>query len=170
MFDGMRSSRSSLAMRGRSRLERFRCLGERSDVQTLVPQVRTDDQCDPHRPHTADSSPASLHSAPLARSVVSRTLSTWSLCPSSALQPEEKIANAPKLEPSLEGLLLSSNVKSQIIDAFRVQEVTSINLMVALDSTEEGFMKTLQAGIRNGHRSRRLCPQEGMGHVSEDHV
>ena len=54
----------------------------------------------------------------------------------------EEIANAPKLEPSLEGLLLSANVKPQIIDAFRVQEITSINLMVALDSTEEGFMKT----------------------------
>ena len=54
----------------------------------------------------------------------------------------EEIANAPKLEPSLEGLLLSANVKPQIIDAFRVQEITSVNLMVALDSTEEGFMKT----------------------------
>ena len=54
----------------------------------------------------------------------------------------EEIANAPKLEPSLEGLLLSANVKPQIIDAFRVQEVTSVNLMVALDSTEESFMKT----------------------------
>ena len=53
----------------------------------------------------------------------------------------EEIANAPKLEPSLEGLLLSANVKPQIIDAFRVQEVTSVNLMVALDSTEEGCMK-----------------------------
>ena len=55
---------------------------------------------------------------------------------------DEQIANAPKLEPSLEGLLLSANVKPQIIDAFRVQEITSVNLMVALDSTEEGFMKT----------------------------
>ena len=55
---------------------------------------------------------------------------------------DEEIANAPKLEPSLEGLLLSANVKPQIIDAFRVQEITSVNLMVALDSTEEGFMKT----------------------------
>ena len=54
----------------------------------------------------------------------------------------EEVANAPRLEPSLEGLLLSANVKPQIIDAFRVQEVTSVNLMVALDSTEEGFMKT----------------------------
>ena len=55
----------------------------------------------------------------------------------------EEVANAPKLEPSLEGLLLSANVKPpQIIDAFRVQEVTSVSLMVALDSTEEGFMKT----------------------------
>ena len=55
---------------------------------------------------------------------------------------DEQIANAPRLEPSLEGLLLSANVKPQIIDAFRVQEITSVNLMVALDSTEEGFMKT----------------------------
>ena len=54
----------------------------------------------------------------------------------------EEVANAPRLEPSLEGLLLSANVKPQIIDAFRVQEVTSVNLMVALDSTEEVFMKT----------------------------
>ena len=54
----------------------------------------------------------------------------------------EEIVNAPKLEPALEGLLLSANVKQQIIYAFRVQEITSINLMVALDSTEEGFMAT----------------------------
>ena len=54
----------------------------------------------------------------------------------------EEVANAPRLEPSLEGLLLSANVKPQIIDAFRVQEITSVNLMVALDSTEEGFTKT----------------------------
>ena len=53
----------------------------------------------------------------------------------------EEVANAPRLEPSLEGLLLSANVKPQIIDAFRVQGVTSVNLTVALDSTEEGFMK-----------------------------
>ena len=55
-----------------------------------------------------------------------------SFCPSSASQ---EVANAPRLEPSLAGLLLSANVKPQIIDAFRVQEVTSVNLMVALDST-----------------------------------
>ena len=39
----------------------------------------------------------------------------------------EEIANAPKLEQALEGLLLSANVKQQIIYAFRVQEITSIN-------------------------------------------
>ena len=54
----------------------------------------------------------------------------------------EEVGTSPRLEPSLEGLLLSANVKPQIVDAFRVQEVTSVNLMVALDSTEEGFMKT----------------------------
>ena len=54
----------------------------------------------------------------------------------------EEVATAPRLEPSLEGLFLSANVKPQIVDAFRVQEATSVNLMVALDSTEEGFMKT----------------------------
>ena len=54
----------------------------------------------------------------------------------------EEIANAPKLEPALEGLLLSANAKQQMICAFRVQEITSTNLMVALDSTEEGFMAT----------------------------
>ena len=50
----------------------------------------------------------------------------------------EEIASAPKLEPALEG----ANVKQQIIYAFRIHEITSINLMVALDSTEEGFMAT----------------------------
>ena len=54
----------------------------------------------------------------------------------------EEVANAPRLEPSLEGLLLSANVKPQIVDAFRVQEVTSVNLMVALDSTEGRLKKT----------------------------
>ena len=73
-------------------------------------------------------------------------------------------------EPSLEGLLLSANVEPQIIDAFRVQEVTSIILMLALDS-REGFMQT---GIRNRHR--RLCPQEKAGKAQhcvearEDHM
>ena len=52
------------------------------------------------------------------------------------------MVNAPKLEPSLEGLLLSANVLPQIISAFSVQQITSINLMVRLDSTEDGFMKT----------------------------
>ena len=54
----------------------------------------------------------------------------------------EEIAFAPKLEPALEGLLLSANAKQQMICAFRVQEITSTNLMVALDSTEQGFMAT----------------------------
>ena len=53
---------------------------------------------------------------------------------------EEEVANAPKLEPSLEGLLPSANVLPQIISAFSVQQI--INLMVRLDSTEDGFMKT----------------------------
>ena len=47
----------------------------------------------------------------------------------------EEIANAPKLGPSLEGLLLSA--KTQIIDAFRLQEVTSISLMVALPQKKD---------------------------------
>ena len=38
-------------------------------------------------------------------------------------------------------------VKPQIIDAFRVQEVTSVNLMVALDQTEEAFMKTCKQAL-----------------------
>ena len=84
----------------------------------------------------AHPSPASLQFA------LSLAPSFPALFPLGRYVLHEEIANAPKLEPSPEGLLLSANVKPKIIDAFRVQEVTSIDLMVALDSTEEGFMKT----------------------------
>ena len=89
----------------------------------------------------------------------------------------EEVANAPKLEPSLEGLLLSANVKPQIIDAFRVQEVTSVNLMVALDSTEEGFMKTCKQafGIDTetgdfAHKRERMGKTPYGVEASEDHM
>ena len=85
----------------------------------------------------------------------------------------EEIANAPKLELALEGLLLSANMKQQIIYAFRVQEITSINLVVALDSTEEGFMATCKQAFGIDTKSEDF---EGMGkaqhgvEASEDHM
>ena len=88
----------------------------------------------------------------------------------------EEIANAPKLEPSLEGLLSAAHVKPQVIDAFRVQEVTSVNLMVALDSTEEGFMKTCKQAFGIDTEAGDFFPQERMGkaqygvEASEDHM
>ena len=86
----------------------------------------------------------------------------------------EEIANAPKLEPALEGLLLSANVKQQMIYAFRVQ--TSINLMVALDSTEEGVMATCKQAFGIDTKSEEFAHKRGMGkaqhgvEASEDHM
>ena len=53
-----------------------------------------------------------------------------------------EIANAPDLEPALEGLLRSNEVHEDIITAFRVQQIKTRALITALDSTEEGFKST----------------------------
>ena len=69
-------------------------------------------------------------------------------------------------EPSWEGLLLSANVKPPTVDAFRVQEVTSINLMVALDSTEECFMKDVQTRDSGSTQKLTTLPIRGNGQSS----
>ena len=88
--------------------------------------------------HTAGSSSAFLQ---LSVHAPCRSSSVCGLSMSFISFTAEEVANAPKLEPSLEGLLLSANVLPQITSAFSVQQITSINLMVRLDSTEECFMK-----------------------------
>ena len=56
----------------------------------------------------------------------------------------EEMANAPPLEPGLEGLLRSQNLHEEVIMAFRVNEVLSRSVFVALDTTIEGLSKTAE--------------------------
>ena len=61
----------------------------------------------------------------------------------------EEMANAPPLEPGLEGLLRSQNLHEEVIMAFRVNEVLSRSVFVALDTTIEGLSKTAETfGIK----------------------
>ena len=133
---------------------------------TRVLNIQTDGQSDLTASH-GWIEPCIFAICPLTPSVVSRTLSTWSFCPSSASQPRR--SRTLKLEPSLEGLLLSANVKPQIIGAIRVQEFTSIDLMVAL-------MKTCKQAFGIDTEAGDFAPQERMGkaqhcvEASEDHM
>ena len=55
----------------------------------------------------------------------------------------EEMANAPPLEPGLEGLMRSQNLHEEVIMAFRVNEVLSRSVFVALDTN------------RGAHQNRR---------------
>ena len=93
---------------------------------TLVQNIQTDDQSQsPTIPRLLETSNFAIPSHSLRRFSVTLDLVVMSFISFRA----EESANAPKLEPALEGLLLSANVKQQIIYAFRVQvqEITSIN-------------------------------------------
>ena len=69
-------------------------------------------------------SPASLQ---LSSPQLSRLRTLFFLVVMSSISfTAEEIASTPKLETSLDGLLFSAKVKPQIIFAFRVQEITSI--------------------------------------------
>ena len=61
----------------------------------------------------------------------------------SFIKPTAKeIAIALRLQPALEGLLLSAGIREDIITAFRVQKITDSEFVTALDSTDERFKVT----------------------------
>ena len=61
----------------------------------------------------------------------------------------EEIANAPQLEPALEGLLRSQNLHEEVITAFRCNEIVSRAVFVSLDTSIEGLTKTAETfGIK----------------------
>ena len=90
--------------------------------------------------HTAVWRPASLQ---LSSRALCRTplFSSGTSCLSSASRPK-RLRTRPRLTLPWKDCSCQPTSIHRSCMLFRVQDITSINLMVALDSTEEGFMKT----------------------------
>ena len=94
-------------------------------------------------PNPAPGTPVGRQTAPslqLAGSSANVAVKSGLGCHPDFTEADKK--NARALEPAFESMLRQAEVSEDVIMAIRLQEITSRQLFVALDRTEEGFCDT----------------------------